>query len=303
MILALLPAAWLWHRNSELNEELRHLQAVVVELSGAAVAPPAPAATEVTDSAVDGGDAVGNPDPAAAQEAGTPLVGGLIELAARHARENSRQEAERELAKMSLYLPDLTEEQKSWILEALLERNARKLEMLEKVMSSGLLLRMSGGLENLSEDDRAEIRAMREEEELEKTAEGDPLRGILTEEQFARHEEAKEQKRISEAEGAASDILKSLGQSFELSEEQKDAIFQAVAQFVLGPRGDVLDDLPARPSEFSPREEELAGLIREHLTEEQAALYEQNRLAERAMREQFLKLMTGGAPQAEEKRN
>ncbi len=203
-------------------------------------------------------------------------------------KEKSAKEAARELARMNLYLPGLTEEQKARILALYEEQGTRRGEAFEKARQSGAFTRLAGGIANLTEEDKALFRAAHTGAGGS-LPEDDALKAILTPAQFGLHLEAAERRRVNEAEGVASDALRSLGRNLDLSLAQRDAIFQEVAQFELNPPEEEEGSEATLPSPF--REEGRDRIIRGHLSEEQAALFDQRREDDRRRREQFLQSM------------
>lgn len=107
------------------------------------------------------------------------------------------------------------------------------------------------------------------------------LKTILTPEQYGAHTQARDARWIANAEDTASDTLQFIGRSFDLSPEQKDKIFQALAHHELtnaAPATAVSDDpFPTIGSKQEGRDR----IIREHLTPDQAAIFDKYRAAER----------------------
>ncbi|MES2709897.1 MAG: sigma-70 family RNA polymerase sigma factor [Verrucomicrobiota bacterium] len=288
LLLATAPVAWLWRENSALRQDLRALRqgspnaAVSSQVNPVAATPrPAPA----SGAAVAANEASAQPK----GKSGAPGPGST----AAQLKEKSAREAAGELARIGLYLPGLTEDQRAAILKVYAARSLRRAEAFDQARQSGAFARLAGGVQNLTEEDKAVLKAMNPGPE-ERTPEDDPLKSILAKDQYARHLEAVERRKVNDAEGVASDALRTLGRSFDLSQEQKDAIFQAVAQFELTPPDTASggpDPLPFVPG---AREEQRDRVIRERLSAEQAALFDQRRGDDRQRREHFLQMMGGG---------
>jgi len=281
LLIGSVPAAWLWLQNNDLRGDLRALRQ---NLPASTVPsqlklPPTPTPTTVI------ADASAQP-----KEKTTSSAVNAAKL-----KEKSAKEASRELARMSLYLPGLTDDQRARILAVYEERSTRHVEAFEQARQSGTFTRLAGGYQNLSAEDKTLLKAV-SSKPVESTEENDPLQSILTGDQYARHLEAIERRKISDAEGVASDMLRTLGRSFDLSQEQKDAIFQAVAQFELTPPEGVPEELAGLPFGADPRDELRERIIREHLSPDQRALFDQKLEDDRQRREHFLQMMGGAAP-------
>jgi RNA polymerase sigma factor (sigma-70 family) len=202
--------------------------------------------------------------------------------------EKSQKDAAREMTRMSLYLPGLTTEQRTRLLTVLEDQSLRRVEASEKARQTGAFTRLADGIKNLTEADRALFKAAH-------TAPGalseddNIFKSLLTVEQYELHLAAFKRRCINDAESVAADTLNALGLNFDLSPEQKDAIFQGVAHFEMNPPTDGSDDSADLPSPF--REAGRDRVIRTHLTTEQATLFEQWRAEERQQRKQFLQTL------------
>jgi RNA polymerase sigma factor (sigma-70 family) len=277
LLLAAVPAVILWRQNSLLRQDLADLREAtrgtgtptqVRPVAERRVPPTPPGAGEVPSKE----KAVG------VNDKNSPAA----------LKEKSAKEAARELARMNLYLPGLTDDQRARILAVYEERSLRRAEAFEQARQTGAFARLAGGIKNLTAEDKALFKTA-QAVPGEASPESEALKTILTAEQFALHLEATERRRVTDAEGVASDTLRSLGQNFDLSQEQKDAIFQDVAQFELNPSEEEEGAAAGLPSPF--REEGRDRAIRKHLSEEQATLFDQRREDERRRREQFLQGM------------
>jgi RNA polymerase sigma factor (sigma-70 family) len=278
LLLATVPAVVLWRQNSALRQDLNSARESLKDARASSQVSPAVELPPVT------------PAPVVAAEArsGEKAVGANDKNSPAALKEKSAKEAARELARMNLYLPGLTDDQRARILAVYEERSLRRAEAFEQARQTGAFARLAGGIKNLTAEDKALFKAAHAFSG-EASPESEALKTILTDDQYALHLEAAERRRVNDAEGVASDTLRSLGQSFDLSQEQKDAIFQDVAQFELNPPADEADIAAGLPGPF--REEWRDRVIRQHLSEEQTALFDQRREDDRRRREQFLQNM------------
>lgn len=276
LLVAAVPLVMLWRQNSGLRDSQesarREAPATPAQVRTAAV-------TSVSAPAPErGGGAQPEDKPGTTDAKNSPAA----------LKEKSVKEAARELSRMALYLPGLTEDQQSRILAVYEERSLRRAEAFEQARQSGAFARLAGGIGNLTAEDRALFKAAHAFSG-EASPENEALKAILTPDQHAVQLQAAERRRVNDAEGVASDAIRSLGQSMDLTPEQKDAIFQGVAQFELNPPADGSDNSADLPSPF--REEGRDRIIRQHLSAEQAALFDQRREDDRRRREQFLQTM------------
>jgi hypothetical protein len=115
------------------------------------------------------------------------------------------------------------------------------------------------------------------------------IKTILSPDQFAEYVRTEEAKRISDAETAATDVLKSIGRNIDLHAEQKDRIFDALAKLELdGPA--MADAQQTRP--FAERDAIEAArdqIVLEALTPDQAVVYSRFREERKAGYLEFLK--------------
>lgn len=289
VLLASAPVAWLWNGNRSLRKDLE----------ASRQSPPAASASLLTNPmaftprpASAGGAAVDNVQPPEKPDA--PAAANTAD----QLKEKRAREAAGELARISLYLPGLTEEQRAGILKLYGDRSLRRAQAFDQARQSGVFARLSAGTGNLSPEDKTLLRTMNSAPS-ELVRDGESLKSILTAEQYARHQETVERRRVNDAEGVAADSLRALGRSFDLSPEQKDAVFQAVAQFELAPSSDP-DGQPVLPFGPGSCEEQRADVIRERLSPEQAVLFDQKREEDRQHREQFLQRMGGFQPSTDQ---
>jgi RNA polymerase sigma factor (sigma-70 family) len=291
LLLAAVPTVYFQQKNSALESEVVSLRKALQEASAKAALNPAVRAVDRQAQAAAADPAKAKAAGGAAAEAKGPQIPAFMaETFLKQAKENASNDATRDLARMSLYLPDLTDDQKAKIQTLLEKRNKDRVEGFSKIMKSGLATKMMSDPKSLTDAEKAELQAMRPKDA---SPENDPLKEILSDDQFAKHLEVKEQKRVSDAESTASDSLKTLGQTVELNAEQKDSIFQAVAQYEMSRDANAGDRMPG-PFGGGGQDEERDRIILEHLSPEQGALYEERRQEERQRREGFMKMMMGG---------
>lgn len=203
----------------------------------------------------------------------------------KHGAELSAREAARELARINILFPDLTQGQKDSIHSVFETRKTAQSELFLKALQSGALLRNATTPEHLTPEDTALLEGLRKSD----ADEDDPLKDILTETQFAHYLQAKQGRRTSASEGAASDSLKALGQLFDLSTEQKDAIFQSIAQFELATLKEIGTEIPFGDTY---RETGRQKIIRGHLSSEQEAIYDRKVSEDNERRKQFILMLS-----------
>ena len=123
------------------------------------------------------------------------------------------------------------------------------------------------------------------------------LKPILTEDQFAQYAKTQEARKVSNAENAASDSLRSVSRSIDLSPDQKDHIFQALAQYELNPVEPVEEAGGPFPG-MGARDEAKDKIIRESLTPAQAEIFDQARADEKKSREEWMQRFSKPQPAA-----
>lgn len=269
LLAAAIPTGYFWRKNHALQEEVISLRNSYQQLA----AIPAPPVMGLPRE-----DVAATPAPPAEN---TPAREDFFKLGPGH----SAREATRELTRISISLPDLSPEQKDRIHSLFETRKTAQTELFMKALQSGALLRNATEPEHLTAEDTILLEGLRKSD----LDEDDPLKGILTESQFAHYLQAKEGRRTSAAEGTASDSLKALGQLFDLSSEQKDAIFQSIAQFELATLKELGTEIPFGDTY---RETGRQKIIREHLSSEQAAIYDEKVSEDNERRRQFIIMLS-----------
>ena len=297
LALVSIPLTMLWRENSNLKQEVRELR----QASG----PVVKAAQSLSVIARAPEDPVKASAAAAAQKASENPMAAFASVFAgdnlvRIAEEQLKHEATRELNRLAQRL-NLTPEQKEKLLKFLEGQHRNSINQLKLAVESGLLNRAVKGKENLSAEDQKALEQMDADEDP--TVKMDPfLEKLLTPDQLAEYGKAKNEKRVAEAEEHAHDVLSSIGKKVDLTAEQKDRIFQELAQrklelekkpSTLNAEGGV--NLSATMAEFDNSNDDV---LRGILTEEQFKTYEQSRAEEERQMKDVLKVAVPWMPQA-----
>lgn len=210
----------------------------------------------------------------------------------KRAEEDAVNNALKDMERISLYLPELTDSEKEQVRLALESRNKTRLGKLKSAFESGAFDRVINHPEKASAADKA-LMAEAAPAGLP-SRDQDPLSNVLTTEQFDVYWQKQEEKRVSDAEENAADALKILNSGMDLTAEQKDAIFQGLAQVQLAPiEGE--DGMSNAFLDQRLREEEKQRVLREHLTPEQTELFEKRIDEFKQGIEKFLKSTKGTA--------
>lgn len=271
--LAAIPAVYFWRANTALKEEMRELQyearAQVDPATPSVSKPPVPSITENHL----------NSRPKAKPTPSSPTNGAAAALAAlfspdailKRAEDDAVKDAARDTERISLYLPELTDAQKEQVRSALENHNWAKLEKLKDAFETGAFDRVMNHPETATNRDR-ELMAEAAPSDPP-SRDNDPLASVLTSEQFETYWQKQEEKRVSDAEASAATALQFLNQSLDLSAEQKDRIFEGLAQLELapleggkGPGNSFVDD--------RLREEAKEQILRQHMNPNQVELIE-----------------------------
>jgi hypothetical protein len=165
----------------------------------------------------------------------------------RNAEKLGREWAMRDFTRICLYLPELTEEQKDEVLAAL---EKKYLQSMQSQFGP----------------EKSEVKRTGQSDEINIDKE---MSLILTPEQFTKHAEIAKARQVSEAEDAATEELRKIRNSLDLTTSQKDAIFQALAEDELR-RYEALavsSDVPTLTDDTPEQTKER--IIRSHLTGEQ----------------------------------
>lgn len=286
LALAAIPMAFLWRENHRLQASLRS------GTGGSAIdptpsVPPRPAGG-LTSSGLDPLRAASPPSLRTMDETAPAVDGERLQKLKAKAREKAQRIAHRELTRLAVNLPDLTVDQKEQILKVLEEKEIRATDEMLRAFSSGAVFRSLNNPGALTAADQEALAAVAHMQPHQWTpaAVDTELQEILAPDQFQRFEETREWRRIGAAEDTATDVLKFLGRSFDLQPEQKDALFQELAQQELARTDTSEPDRDAAPAagplrEYDRAREARDRVIRTHLTPEQLAVFDQNRAMEK----------------------
>lgn len=190
-------------------------------------------------------------------------------------------QAEADMAATQMYtqlcstITDLTEEQKIKLRTKLENSVAEQLSITKKLMLSGAAERLSDP-DTLTEEDKklldmSEAGMVNLDDKL--------LKDVLSPEQYTRYEDVLQARRVNQAEYFANDTLREVERYIPLTQEQKDALFQKLANRRLNP-----DD---RLSALGSNEELKDAMVRSELTQEQRQLYDQARKREAESQEKL----------------
>ncbi|MDB6076874.1 MAG: polymerase, sigma-24 subunit, subfamily [Akkermansiaceae bacterium] len=305
LVIAAAPMAVLWNQNNELKHEIAQLKthpgssgahdepgAMAVSLNETPQAsrperPDRPAPTEAKEKEKEPG----------IMDAFSSLLksDSLTTILESEAKKNSLREFNRLTARLNL-----TEEQQKSLRDFFDRRNQVTGEMLKEVKDSGLLERSMSGEKELNAEDKAMIErlAAKEEKDLDVDA---LLDSILTPEQKTQQVQAKEEQRTEAARASAQQTIDDVGNHVELSTEQKDQLFDAIAQKRLSedskPKAsdDTLNlrDMLEKSDDAASGDDDVLSQV---LTPAQMAALTKNRAEEAAQMEEMLKSLIPAAP-------
>lgn len=161
------------------------------------------------------------------------------------------------------------------------------MKMLE-VFESGVVAKAARDPESLTDGEKDAVAPL-DPRRMSPPVVDEEMRTILTEEQFGTYAEKKELKRIGDAEDRATDLLKSLGRKFDLSPDQKDAIFQQLANHELAVPGQEKVVAGNPFPQIGSRDDARDSIIRSILTPQQTEIFNQDRAVEKqALQSQML---------------
>ncbi|HEX2748143.1 MAG TPA: sigma-70 family RNA polymerase sigma factor [Verrucomicrobiales bacterium] len=286
LALCAIPMTMLWRQNTDLQEQLRIARTAPrvapspVESSRASsplgakkpeVAETTTAAPKASSPANPGG---GFPNPFSGDEM------------LKRAKDDAKKRATSEFKRICANLPDLTDAQKDQIREALETKSSAAVEEMTKMFQAGIVNRMMQDPASLTKEEKAAL-AKLDPRRNSSFTEDATLKPILTEDQFAQYTKTQEARKVSNAENAASDSLRSVSRSIDLSPDQKDHIFQALAQYELNPV-EPAEEVSAPFPGMGARDEAKDRIIRESLTPAQAEIFDQARADEKKSREEWM---------------
>ena len=149
------------------------------------------------------------------------------------------------------------------------------------VFESGTVAKAAQSPETLTAEEKAAIAPL-DPRRMGAPSMDQEMQSILTEDQYEVHTAKKEQKRIGDAEDRTTDQLKSLGRKFDLSQDQKDSIFQQLATLELQPNASATRANGEPFPQIGSRVEARDDIIRCHLTPQQTEIFDQDRALEKA---------------------
>ncbi|RYD38474.1 MAG: sigma-70 family RNA polymerase sigma factor [Verrucomicrobiaceae bacterium] len=265
---ALSPAVYLWAKNAGLEQQNRELRQTLILERQSVVYVPEKAAPQA---------------PPIQPPQSPPKPEHNFAKAAADAREK----AALELTRISLNVPALTEKQKAEMESVFAARAEEKAVAKMQAFESGAVRRYAENPDSLTAEDQ-EILSTMESPKIA-AAEDERIKGILSAEQFAEYVKTEEAKRVSDAENAASDVLKAAAVSLDLNPAQKDRIFESLAQLELAGPALTREERKRLFAENDAKEEARDRIVLAQLTSEQAEVYSRFRAERKARFNQFLK--------------
>lgn len=281
LVIAVVPVTLLWRQNQKLQQAVRHLRVDPSTLAGlrdstAAVSAPLPPRPAAEKSKI------------RSEIAAAATPDSFHETMALKAEAKARKQAAQEFTRVSLNLPDLTDDQKAKI-QLLLE--TAFLDQIQDVLStfeSGAVARAANSTEGLTAAEKEAV-AKLDPRGMKPPSVDAEMSAVLTPEQFEEYKTRKEQKRIGDAEDSATDMLKYLGKRFDLTPGQRDVIFQELAALELAPERENQVDSSNPFPQIGSRDEARDRIIRSQLTPAQAEIFDRDRAVEReALQTQML---------------
>lgn len=309
LVIAAAPMAMLWNQNNELKHEITQLK-----IHPASVAHDESGTMTVSMSETPPATRPERPDrpaPTAAKEkAAEP---GIMDAFANLLKSDSlttilesesKKESLREFSRLTTRL-NLTEEQQKTLRDFFDRKNQASSEVLKEVKSSGLLERSLNGQKELSEEDKAMVERLASKTEKDLNIDT-VLDSILTPEQKVQQVQAKAEQRTEAARASAQQTIDDVGNHVDLNTEQKDRLFDAIAQKRLSedqkptPASDTLNlrDMLEQSGNEAAGDDDILSQV---LTPEQMALLTKNRAEEAAQMEEMLKSLMPATPKKHDK--
>ena len=281
-ILAAIPVTLLWNENRDLRREIDGARRMA----------------RITDAALsssrrNAGSEEGAVTTAAAGRARAASPGPKAEPAAPAVPVLSREvmtklmESQREMDgtllfnRICLSVEGLTDAQKDRLKAEVDRQMDARHAALAEVMARVDPAKLTSLDNGLSMEDSQKLAAASQPAELDEAT----LRSILTPEQYAQHQVAGETRRIAAAENSANDAIREMDRYTELSPEQKDQLFQKLADSELRP-----DEAAADPARAMEKRD---AIMRSVLTPQQAAVYDETREKEKQTFQKMLQLIPG----------
>lgn len=287
VILAAIPVAWLWNQNSDLREQVAALR-----MAGSPAVTTSPRAGESKLSPLS--SAPGNTKTAAGKSrqpdksTANPVTGAPLlsrEALAEMMRSDAEMQTLAAFNRLCASLPDLTGDQQAQLRAVLEAKAGERMALLDKLLTSGGVEKFLNP-ENLSEEDKAHLATL---SELDSGVADSTLKEILTPEQYDRHESLQESRRQTAAENAANDTLRQMDAYVDLTPEQKDALFQKIADSQLASPGEPAVATANAILDAAPDARE--ALIRSVLTPQQVQAYDDARAREKQAMEKLMKFV------------
>lgn len=275
LVLALIPITILWNQKTALQAEVDRLQNAAGILSIAPGAGKTNLSSRTSAGPADGAQP-GTKEARTPAVAAPPPAATSMEDTLKRAQDKAVRTATLKYNRLLLNLPDLTEEQKRQ-LKKVLEVNSRDAtDRTLEAFRSGAVMRAIQKPESLTDSDREALAGL-DPAKTAAAADSEALKALLTVEQFDAYLKSVETRRVADAENAASDTLKWIGRSIDLSPEQRDVIFQGLAQRDLSPEASGGEGgskpLPGLDGHAAAKDR----IIRKSLTPEQLAMFDQMR--------------------------
>lgn len=274
VILAIIPVTVLWNQKAELQKEVDRLRQTVratAFTSGGTqpVASPRPAMAAAIPAQTTAKEGT-------AASSSSPASPNNMENTIKRVQDKAKRRANLEFNRLCLHLPDLTEAQKQKVKEALEVNGLAASDKMLEAFRSGAVSRALKKPESLTAEEKASLAGL-DFAKAATASDKETLQAILTAEQYDVYLKAQEARRVGDAENSAFDTLKWIGRTFDLSPDQKDSIFQKLAQHDLSP------DAPAAGIEGKPvpgldaRALARYQIIQESLTPSQVSAFDQMR--------------------------
>jgi RNA polymerase sigma factor (sigma-70 family) len=301
LLVAAIPITMLWQQNRDLTNEVDRLRssARVAQLTAPGKRP-GPSSASISPAR----SPSANPapvDPEAAPAAPPPMAAMASFFSGDRMKKMAENEAKKRVNlaynRICLNLPDLTDDQKTRIRAALEKKSAEETAELMKLMDSGGMAKMMDP-SSLTKEERALMSKM-DPRRASAVTDDATLQTILTGEQYEQYAKSQETRRVTEAENAATDTLKSVGRAIDLTPEQKDQLFNQLAQYDLAKEEISAPESPGPFPGMGSSDEKREEIIRANLTPPQLAVYDQSRAEDRQSREQMMQFLPGrasGAP-------
>jgi hypothetical protein len=242
------------------------------------------------------GDAAQAGSDPATEVAGLLSGGNMVKIAT----DAMKKDTIREINRLALRLK-LTPEQKEQLQQFLEEKNRLAMEQLQRAVDSGALTRAMKGGEGLTPEDHrimADLDASEHPEEETDTF----LAKLLTPEQQQEYAGSKEEKRVAEAEESAHEALAAISKQVDLTSDQKDRLFQALAQRKLtaAPKSKDPETAFSLGDAMPQFDKSSDDVLRSILTAEQFQAYEKSREEEERATKEIIKTVAPWLPQKAE---